>query len=167
MDIIEILKLGLPGLVFLLSLLSYRLLSMEQKKHEPSQAILQSIRQYMNVNIFLAVLTVAAPVADSLYTPSSKVFNVEAKLSGTPLASGSAAVCNDAAYGGRYILINDRKTTKMIQVYAMKILPCNGNELIALNSTDASKLGWDGGNVSTAVEISAAQQGQKYILRES
>jgi len=166
MDIVEILKIGLPGLVFLLCLLSYKLLSKEQQKTDPSPVILQSIKHYMYVNILLAVLTVAAPLLESTYAPKNSVFSVNAELSGTNLDRGSAAVCSKARYGGRYILITDRTTNKMIQVYAMGILPCSNTELIALGKYDARQLGWSDVGGAIPVEVSAAEQGQKYILKQ-
>ena len=89
LDVVEILRFGLPGLVFLLSMMSFRLLSKEQTKPEPDPNILKSIKQFMYVNIFLAVLTILAPLLDSLSKEEESIYNVQAKISGTPLAEGN------------------------------------------------------------------------------
>lgn len=169
MNIVEILKVGLPGLVFLLCYMSYRLLSKEQGKNEPNPSMLKSIKAYMLINILLAILTLSAPIIDSRYVTKQKktFFNVEAKVTGTPLSSGTAAVCCNAEYSGRYILINDKLTSKMVQVYAKGILPCDNSEFIALDMEDAIKLGWSNNNQSSKVELAAAEDGQMYILNTS
>ena len=165
MDIVEILKLGLPGLVFLLSMMSFKLLSGEQQKSAPRPGILKSIKQFMYVNILLAILTAASPFWElGSQSDISRVFNVAATLSQTPLDSGSAAVCQKARYSGHYILITDSEKTKMVQVYAMGILPCAKQEIIALDISDAAKLGWGEDHPASQVEVAAAQQGQKYVL---
>lgn len=61
-DIIEILKVGLPGLVFLLSAFSYRLLAREQGKSRPNHDMLESIKHYMYINVLLAILTAMSPL---------------------------------------------------------------------------------------------------------
>jgi hypothetical protein len=168
LNILEILKLGLPGLVFMLSLFSYRLLSQEQKKKDPSNPILKSIKCYMYVNIFLAILTISAPFIEANYLNSKEmqIFNVEAMVSKTPLASGKAAVCLNAEYSGRYLLIVDRTTLKMVQVEAMGILPCTSGDMIALSEEDVKKLGWTDFSKGAPVDVAAAEQGQMYILNE-
>lgn len=168
LNILEILKLGLPGLVFMLSLFSYRLLSQEQKKNDPSNQILKSIKCYMYVNILLAILTISAPLIESNYLISKdiKIFNIEAMASQTPLASGNAAVCLNAEYRGRYLLIVDPNTSKMIQVDTKAILPCTGGDMIALSEEDVKKLGWTDFSKGVAVEVAAAEQGQMFILNE-
>jgi hypothetical protein len=62
--IVDILRLGLPGLVFLLALLSYRLLEKEQQKKVPNAEILQSIGAYAKYTIFFAILTAAVPLLE-------------------------------------------------------------------------------------------------------
>lgn len=106
LDIIGILKLGLPGLVFLLSVLSYWLLANEQKKSSPSNSVLKAIKQFMYINIVLALLTVAAPFVENRYFPKSRVFDIQAK-SDPQLQAGIAAVCVDADYANRYLLVKD------------------------------------------------------------
>lgn len=46
-QVVEILKLGLIGLVFLLAVLGFRLLSQEQRKDKPDPRILSSIRFFL------------------------------------------------------------------------------------------------------------------------
>ena len=167
MDIIEILKLGLPGLVFLLSLLSYRLLTKEQNKKSPSQLILKSIKQYMYLNIFLAILTVSGSIIEEEFFPHSKstVFNVQADTGGKKLTVGDAAVCINTRYTNRHLLLKDTTTGKVIQVYAKTVIPCNnGDDRITLNQSDASNLGWKKGITDSLVEVVLAMPGQKFII---
>jgi len=57
LNIIEILKLGLTGLVFLLALLSFKLLSQEQNsKNEPREIIIKTINRFMTMSIILTLL---------------------------------------------------------------------------------------------------------------
>ena len=165
MDIVEILRLGLPGLVFLLAMFSYRLLSKEQHKPTPNASILKSIKQFMYVNIFLAILTASAPVLETAPTPDKSVYNVQARLSGTRLEPNKAAVCENAQYSGRYVLITDPEKTRMVQVYAMGILPCQDQEVIALDTETTARLGWPQHQSSRLVEVTAAAKGQMYILK--
>jgi len=163
MDILAILQLGLPGVVFLLSFFAFRLLSKEQEKEKPSHSILKTIRVSMYINIALALIVFLA----SFVKPElSGVFHIEAILSGTKLEVGTAAVCSNAKYSGRYLLITDKKTMRIIQVEAKGILPCTTEEIIALNNADALKLGWKEEASSLKVEVVAAENGQKYILKE-
>ena len=165
MDIIEILKLGLPGLVFLLSLLSYRLLTKEQDKKSPSQLILKSIKQYMYLNIFLAILTVSGSIIEDEFITDSTVFNIQANTGNRTLTVGDAAVCNNADYTNRYLLLKDTNTGKVIQVYAKTVIPCsNGDNHITLNQSDASNLGWKNGITDSLVEVVLAMPGQKFII---
>src|SRR5262245_41647140 len=120
-NIIEILQLGLPGLVFLLSLLSYRLLAQAQAKQQPDPRTLNAIRNFMCINVGLAVLTLVAPLLDppSLTT---RVYDIEAQTGLADLAQGKAAVCQNADYANRYLLINDKITQKLIQVFASSLI---------------------------------------------
>lgn len=165
MDIVEILKLGLPGLVFLLSMLSFRLLSREQDKARPNPQMLQVIRQFMYINILLAVLTGAAPWLDRPPRAETvNTFDVEAKRSETVLTGGTAAVCSNAPYSGRYVLIVDEESTRMIQVQAMGVLPCQDSQVIAMAMEDAGRLGWGESDFPVQVKLSAAQRGQKFVI---
>jgi hypothetical protein len=166
LNIIEILKLGLPGIVFILSLLSYRLLSQEQKKKDPSYPILRSIRCYMYVNILLALLTAFGPFIEAKYTILSKnnIYSVKAKLSETQLNKGEARVCNNAKYSGRFLLLKDTKTGRLIQVEAKVIMPCKNDELILISEEDVEKLGWTDPNECLFVEVVAAEKGQKFCI---
>ncbi len=176
-NILEILKLGLPGLVFLLSVLSFRLLSKEQGKARPSPSILKSIKSFMYINVFLAVLTLASPIIDnklaaktdfaSMETPHS--YNLEAKIGSTILETGTVAVCHDADYVNRYLLIQDIKTGRLIQVFSKSMMPCSEQqtEIIALNEADARKLGWSTGVVSADVEVVVALPGYMFTIGSS
>lgn len=167
LNIIEILKLGLPGLVFLLSLLSFRLLTKEQDKKCPSQPILKSVKQFMHVNIFLAVLTVSASIIgdhENGCIVDSTVFNIQAKTGSSSLPVGNAEVCINAGYANRHLLLKDAETGKVIQVYAKTVVPCSDGYHISLNQTDALNLGWRKDITASLVEVVTAMPGQKFIM---
>lgn len=165
-NIVDILKLGLPGLAFLLSLLSYHLLTKEQDKTHPSDRMLKSIRHFMYVNIFLAVLTIAAPIIDKYYggSPGMDIFSVAAKADGENLGKGNAAVCITTPYANRHLLIKDITTGKAIQVFARSVIPCGSGIHISLAPEDAMNLGWAKGELSSIVEVAPAALGQMFIL---
>jgi hypothetical protein len=55
-DIVEILKVGLSGLVFLLAFMAYRLLALEQKKKMSDPNILRNVRLFSWQCIFLVLV---------------------------------------------------------------------------------------------------------------
>jgi len=55
--VVEILKVGFSGLIFLLAFLAYRLLSKEQDKSKPDTKILNAITSYRAYTLIAAVLT--------------------------------------------------------------------------------------------------------------
>jgi len=163
-DIIEILKLGLPGLVFLLAAFSYKLLAKEQEKDKPSLDVLKSIKHYIYVNVLLAVLTVTSPIIDHKYFSSSKVMNIEAMTDVHDLKKGMAAVCHNVRYANRYLLVKDHSTGKLVQVFSGNVVPCSGDHHIVLNREDAVKLGWNVTNTKGIVEIVSALPGYKFTI---
>jgi hypothetical protein len=163
-NVVEILKLGLPGLVFLLSVLSYRLLATEQAKKLPSTHILGSIKNFMYINVLLAVLTLASPIVEHTFFTKARVFDIEAKAGGIGILPGEAAVCHNAKYASRYLLIKDSATDKLVQVFAGSLIPCNKNKHIGLNDTDLLNLGWTDINESRLVEVVAALPGYKFEI---
>ena len=170
-DVVEILKIGLPGLVFLLSMMSFRLLSKEQAKPEPSPAILKSIKQYMYVNILLAISTISAPLIEETNATVEEVnatvdstYSAKATLSGMTLKVGEASVCNIAKYKYRYILVSNNENMRMIQVYANGIIPCNSKDKIVLSAKDAENLGL-GNAKSIDVKLVVAEQGKMYVMQ--
>lgn len=70
LPVVEILKVGLSGLVFLLAFLTHRLLSREQLKEKPNLKILQSVKFFFWQNILLVVLLAGVTIFDRL-APSS------------------------------------------------------------------------------------------------
>ena len=59
--VVDILKLGLPGLVFLFAFLAYRLLRQEQQREgQPRPELLAEIRRFQYVCLIAAVLTIVA-----------------------------------------------------------------------------------------------------------
>ena len=169
LDIVAILKVGLSGLVFLLSLLAFRLLTKEQEKIPPSDRMLKSIRHFMHLNIFLAVLTIAAPIAHAHFVrlpPDDRkedVFKVMAKVSKEIVKKGEAAVCFNTSYADRHLLITDTKADKMIQVWARAKIPCTGDIHISLTPEDATKLGWAREKDSFTVAVAPAKGGQMFV----
>ena len=165
-NVVDILKLGLPGLAFLLSLLSYHLLTKEQEKTSPNVRMLKSIRQFMYLNIFFAILTIAAPIIDKNYggLPGMEILSVAAKADGENLGKGNAAVCTTVSYANRHLLIKDIATGRAIQVFARSVIPCASGIHISLTPEDATNLGWPKGEVSSTVELVPAAPGQMFIL---
>lgn len=162
LNILEILKIGLPGLVFLLSILSYRLLSKEEEKEHPHIGVLHLIRNFMYINVILAVLTLIPPIIDYYFVPKTQTFTIEAITN--HLEQGKASVCQGASYAGRNLLIKDNNTKKLIQVVASSFIPCLKNAQIVLSPTDTSSLGldWSPGTVSSEVEVVTAPPGYKF-----
>ncbi len=163
-NIVEILKLGLPGLVFLLSLFSFKLLSKEQEKSVPNENMLCSIKIFMLVNVFLSIMTISAPLIDQKFFVKDKIINAEATLGSISMEKGSAAVCYNVSYVNRYLLIKDIKTGRLIQVFASKPIPCEKKEHIGLSDEDASMLGWDSTASASDVEVVVAPAGCKFTI---
>lgn len=67
--VVDILKVGLAGLVFLLMFLSYRLLAAEQKQASPRPAILSSAKGFAWTCVLLIVLVAGATIFERVYTP--------------------------------------------------------------------------------------------------
>ena len=165
-NVLEILKLGLPGLAFLLSLLSYHLLTKEQDKATPSVRMLKSIRQFMYINIFLALLTLTTPMIEKYFgaPPDLDILSVAAKADGENLGQGNAAVCTSMPYANRHLLVKDIATGRAIQVFARSVIPCASGIHISLTPADAGNLGWPKGELSSTVEVVPAALGQMFIL---
>ena len=168
LNIIEILKVGLPGLVFLLSVLSFKLLTREQVKDNPSQIMLKSIKHFMYINIFLAVLTAGAPFIDKKYSTIQPVANnaIENRVFKIPvvmnekLGKDEVRYCLNASYAERYLLIMDASSNSIIQVRASRGIPCNGKEEIQIGARD----GFDLRNGRIEATVSVAYPGMKFIM---
>ena len=169
LNIVEILKLGLPGLIFLLSIMSYRLLSKEQSTATPRSSILSTLKRFMYVNILFAVLTVLAPLVDSTLQPSVEktLSSVRVTTRSMALHKGDAAVCHGLSYANRYLLVKGTQTEgKMIQVFSGTIMPCSTPEnTLALNEEDVRTLGWQPGDIPGAVEAIVAPPGLQFVMR--
>lgn len=163
LNVVDILKMGLPGLVLLLSVLSYRLLANEQGKDHPRDGVLKSIKQFMYLNLVFAVLTVAAPLVEGEFSAKSDEFTVPA-MAGESLAKGSAAVCSGTDYANRYLLVRDVETGKLIQVFARSVIPCDENPQIAINLQDAENLGWQTGIARKDVRVVVALPGYMFTI---
>jgi len=163
MDVIEILKFGLPGLVFLLSLLSFRLIQQEQKKNQRDDNMLKTIERYQSRCLWFALLTVAAPLVDKFFDQGNESMRVEAVASPSLVQGGIASVCNGAKYANHYLLLKDNASGKLIQVYAGSVVPCDNVQKIELNAEDARHLGWVVGSPATVVDVVIAPAGTQFV----
>ena len=170
-NIIEVLKVGLPGLVFLLSMLAFRLLSTEQKKEPPRPMMLKAIRNFMLINVVLAIMTLASPIIDGIDTDAEDdtplvggVFDVVVKSGISQLKKGNAAVCHSVDYANRYLLVKNKENSHIIQVFASTIIPCSQEEHILLHAEDLAKLGAVASNESSKVEVVVALPGYKFTI---
>lgn len=167
LNVVEILKIGLPGLVFLLAFLSFNLLSKEQGKSHPRPTLLKAIKCYMYVNIVLAILTMASPIIEYFLPrptlPDSMQFSIKAKVTPTITIKGQAAVCQNVEYVNRYMLLKDQTTgERMVQVKATNPIPCTGEDYILVNQFDALTLGWTDEVESHVVEVATAPLGYQF-----
>lgn len=164
-EVIDILKMGLPGLVFLLSMFSYRLLAKEQDKEHPSPAILKTIKQYIYVNVALAILTMASPIIDyKFFGASSTTQYIQARMDTNQNEAGLVAVCHGVPYTTRFLLIKDVDTDRMVQVFADRVVPCSDKEKILMSNADAQHFGWGENIEETTVEVVSALPGYKFII---
>ncbi len=166
-SVLEILKLGLPGLVFLLTFLSYTLLSKEQKKPIPSEPMLRTIRFFMNLSLLFALLTLLAPVTEFLFLDRLKIYDIAVRVDDGIVDRDEpvAVVCHDAEYRNRYLLVTDKETFKMFQVVASRILPCQDGESRLLLSKGAQiLLGWTPERSEGQVQIAAAPLGLQFVM---
>jgi hypothetical protein len=162
--VVDILKVGLPGLVFLLSFLAYRLLSRVEGQANPSANVLKLIKNYMYINVALAVLTLTTPFIDYALSEKSETFNIEALAAATGKEAGQASVCQNVRYVNRYLLVKNLKTQHLIQVFASGVIPCTGDKHIVLSSVDAAKLGLQPNSTSTIVEVVTALPGYIFAI---
>lgn len=162
--VVNILKVGLPGLVFLLSFLSYNLLNKEQSKETPRAIMLKYIEHFMYVSIVLAILTASAPLIEYQLGKKEKIdsFQATAQISAKDLKQKEAAVCSDADYAGRYLLL-EHASTNMIQVLGNGVLPCRDDKhKILIGPDDAMDMGL-APESAIPIEVSVAGKGQKFL----
>jgi hypothetical protein len=67
--VVDILKVGLSGLVFLLMFLAYRLLATEQKMSAPRAAILLSVKRFLWTCVLLILLVAGTEGFERIYKP--------------------------------------------------------------------------------------------------
>ena len=65
--VVEILRVGFSGLIFLLAFLAYRLLAKEQVKSKPDPKILSAITSYRAYTLIAALLTVLVTVISLVF----------------------------------------------------------------------------------------------------
>ncbi len=166
LNVLEILKLGLPGLVFLMSVLTYRLIEKEQKKEKPNSEVIRLIRHYRDTSLVFALLTMFPPVIEKYFLAEKEHYKqipISASVDNGDLEYGSAKVCNNAPYFGRYLLVTDKTSQAITQVHAKHVLGCEQNQKkIILSQSDAKNLNWKSNNAEVLLLV--ANKGQKYII---
>ena len=70
--VVDILKVGLAGLVFLLMFLSYRLLAAEQARPAPRSAMLSSARRFAWICVLLISLVAGSTLFERVYLSSGE-----------------------------------------------------------------------------------------------
>ena len=166
LNVVEILKVGLPGLVFLLSMLTFQLIAKVARGGHLDRSLVGTIRTFMYVNVALAVLTLAASVLDYLLVPAptDKVFTAEAHAGSHNMELGTAVVCADAAYNGRYLLVSSEDRSALIQVFARSVMPCPKPDQIELGDMDLRRLKLQPGAAAGTVQVVVAGAGQKFVM---
>jgi hypothetical protein len=161
-DVLEILKLGLPGLVFLMMLMSFRLISKSQKQ-KLDQKTTRNIRLFIFTNVFLAIVVVAAPIIDNR---NLKVETFEIKaIKADSAGELHVGVCTNSPYKNRYMLLrNSDSFVEIVQVKSKGIIPCSSDkEELRIPDAVASKLGWNN-RVEGALVVDVAADGFKFDL---
>lgn len=167
LNVVEILKMGLPGLVLLLSFLSYWLVSKEQSKENPRETVLKSIKQFMYFNLVFAVLTMAAPLVEKQIMTSPLDIPIDAvAMVGESLPIGSAAVCKSSINANKYVVVgNVGKPAEYFEVLARGVMSCNDNKQIAISAHEAEiKLKWPKNITQKDVRITAAPLGYRFNI---
>ena len=162
--VVDILKVGFPGLVFLLALFAYKLLSRAGDSSKPNKEVLPLIKNFMYINVTLAVLTMTAPIIDYALSEKSETFKVSAVVASSDDKTGMVSVCNNEKYLNRYLLIKDFESQKLIQVFADRIIPCEEDDFIVLSPDDAAHLGWQSTANSKDVVVVTALPGYKFVI---
>lgn len=171
-DVVEILKAGIAGLIFLLSLFSFKLLHAEQKKESPNSDILSSIRYYMKINIVFVVVTILSTAVDNLLKMNGdRQSALDTNITFTirqynnTLQSRFALVCNDSQFNNRYILLTHMVDgqIKTIEVFAKPgMASCAGENILALNAGDLGELGLTSISEDLAISGTVALPGTKF-----
>jgi hypothetical protein len=166
LNVVDILKVGLPGLVFLLSMLTFQLITKVARGGHLDRSLVTTIRTFMYVNVALAVLTLAAPVLDYLLVPAptDKVFTAEAGAGSHNMELGTAVVCANAAYNGHYLLVSSDDRSALIQVFARSVMPCPKPDQIELSDMDLRRLRLQPGAAAGTVQVVVAGPGQKFVM---
>ena len=144
-DVIKILQLGLPSLVFLLMLMSFRLISHAQKKEKSDPKIIKTIQLFVSTNIAITLIVVAASVLDQLYVSDGVTDTLEVKaVKSNSEELDVVAVCTNSSIKNRFMLLKDPDPeVGIIQVLSKGTIPCSGeDEELRLSSHLANKLGW-------------------------
>jgi hypothetical protein len=172
-NVLNILKLGPPGLVFLLALMAYRLIAGAGLGGQADRHRALLIRNFMYINVVLACMTLAAPFVDWYVSHwvnivAQREIQIDEVAANKDVAPGTAVVCNNAGYGNRYLMVKaaDEENTAMVQVIAVSVMPCAVPNRITLSTDDFVKLNWGGSKGNRQVAVVVAGQGERFVLLE-
>jgi len=111
------------------------------------------------------MVTLVSPMIDHVFFNKVQTFDIEAfdiEAKTANVERGKAAVCQNANYANKYLLIKDKKNLQLIQVFSSVLTPCNENQHIMINKQDASNLGWSSETNGGVVEVVTAPPGCKF-----
>lgn len=172
-NVVEVLKTGTTGFIFLLTLLSFLLLAREQKFHPERIQLLKCIKFFVITNVFISAFTLTTVLISPTTTTTtneqlySSVEGVEVVTASSITNQGVAAVCMDAKYFNQYLLLRNISNNGIIQVLVKNPLPCaSGQEQIVIGNIDAEKLGLEAINNKDNVAISSVSSGFKFVLSQ-
>lgn len=167
-NVLEILKLGLPGLVFLMSVLTYRLIEKEQSKEKPNSEVIHLIKHFRNTSLVFAVLTMFPPIIEHYFFNEKQPYKqipISAFVDDGSLVSGTARVCDGVPYYGHFLLVTDKSSQAITQVHAKHVLGCEQDQpKIILSQADVESFNWQGN--SAEVLLLVANKGQKYVINQ-
>lgn len=165
-DVIKILQLGLPGLVFLLMLMSFRLITRAQKKNKSDPKVLKTIQLFISTNIAITLIVVGASVLDQIYVDEGVATTLEIKaVKANMEETHVVAVCTNSSFKNRFMLLKDpNPEAGIIQVESKGTIPCSGEEEeLRLSSYLANQLGWKD-KKEGILTVDVAASGYKFDL---
>jgi hypothetical protein len=80
LSVVEILKVGLAGLVFLLAYFGFRLLAKEQKRENPRDGMLSHVCRFMWICVVLAILVGGVEVVERIWGPGPEIDELREKI---------------------------------------------------------------------------------------
>jgi len=165
-DVIKILQLGLPGLVFLLMLMSFKLITRSQNKDKPDPKVLKTIQLFISTNIAITLIVVGASVLDQVYVNEGIAETLEIKaVKANMTDTHVVAVCTSSSFKNRFMLLKDSNPEAgIVQVRSKGTIPCTGeDEELRLSSHLANQLGWQD-KKEGVLTVDVAANGFKFDL---